>query len=453
MENYYPFVILAVGLVIVIGGIVALRINAFLSLLVAAMAVSLMAPGEWVDKVSRVTTAFGNTAAGVGVVIALAAIIGKTMMDSGAADRIVQASLDLFGEKRAAGAMMASSFTLAIPVFFDTVFYLIVPLARSLHRQTGKGYLKYLLAVSAAATAHALVPPTPGPLAVANELNVNMGMMILVGIAVGAPAAILSLLLGSWLNRRIPLEPPVDENETVEANDEGRKLPGLLLSLIPVLLPVLLIATKTISEANFSVAELGVFHTIMSVLGNANMALLISCAISVLTYYAYRNPTKLQFSASLEQALTSGGMIILITAAGGAFGAMLKAAQLAPAIKNAFGDSSASGLGLLLLAFGIASLLKFAQGSSTAAMLVTAGMISAMIGEMELSFHPVYLATAIGSGSLVGSWMNDSGFWIFSKMGGLTELQTLKTWTPLLAMLGLVSMAMTLLLATVMPLV
>src|SRR5690606_12570530 len=122
------------------------------------------------------------------------------------------------------------------------------------------------------------------------------------------------------------------------------------------------------------------------------------------------------------------------------------------AIARSFGDSTSSGGGLLWLAFGIASLLKFAQGSCTAAMIVASGMIAAMVGGLSLPYHPVYLATAIGSGSLVGSWMNDSGFWIFAKMGGLSELQTLQTWSPLLALLGIVGMAMTLLLATVMPL-
>ncbi|WP_425399468.1 GntP family permease [Aeoliella sp.] len=452
MESTYPFLILAVGLATVIGGIVALRINAFLSLLLAAIVVSLMAPGDWEGKIPAVTAAFGSTAANIGIVIALAAVIGKTMMDSGAADRIVRAALVLFGEKRAAGAMMASSFTLAIPVFFDTVFYLIVPLARSMHRRTGKNYLKYLLAIASAASAHALVPPTPGPLAVASELGVNLGVMILVGIAVGAPAALLSLLLAACLNRRIPVEPPVDGFLSPDVEEPPRASPGLLLSLTPVVLPVVLIASKTIADASSGIEDLGTLYPVVAVLGNPNVALLISCTFSMLTYCFYFRPTRTQFVASIEQALTSGGMIILITCAGGAFGAMLKQAQLAPAIESSFG-TSASGLGLLLLGFGIASLLKFAQGSSTAAMLVAAGMMSAMMGELSPAFHPVYLATAIGSGSLVGSWMNDSGFWIFSRMSGLTELETLKTWTPLLAMLGLTSMAMTLLLATLMPLV
>ena len=130
---------------------------------------------------------------------------------------------------------------------------------------------------------------------------------------------------------------------------------------------------------------------------------------------------------------------------------MLKAAQLGPAIKDLFGEASVSGLPLLFFAFFVASLIKFAQGSSTSAMIVTSGMIAAMITPESLTVHPVYLATAIGSGSLVGSWMNDSGFWIFTKMGVLTEVESLKSWTPLLVILGITSMAMTVLLALILP--
>ena len=453
MAAWYSLLALAIGLLIVVGGIVLLRISAFLSLITAALVISLMSPGAWSEKIPRVADAFGSTAAGVGIVIALAAVIGKAMMESGAADRIVQASLNLFGERRAATALMASSFTLAIPVFFDTVFYLLVPLARSLHRHTGKHYVKYLIAVASAASAHALVPPTPGPVLVAAELEVDLGVMILVGLAVAAPAALASLAFGTWIDRRVTVtSPSLDPDVDAPPEHEKDKLPGLFLSVTPVVLPVLLIATKTIAGTVIPESERGTFHALMSVLGNPNMALLLSSAIALLTYWCCRRPTRLQFADSLEKALMSGGMIILITSAGGAFGAMLKVAQLAPAIQSLFGESAASGHGILLLAFGIAALIKFAQGSSTAAMIVTAGMFAALLDSTTLGYHRVYVATAIGGGSLVGSWMNDSGFWIFAKMGGLSELETLKTWTPLLALLGCVSMAMTLLLATLFPL-
>ena len=155
----------------------------------------------------------------------------------------------------------------------------------------------------------------------------------------------------------------------------------------------------------------------------------------------------------------SGGVIILITSAGGAFGAVLRLAGLGDAIRGmaeaqvAGGGSPRllTGLPLLLLAFGEASVIKFAQGSSTTAMIVTSGMIVAMIDPAGLRFHPAYLVAAIGAGSLVGSWMNDSGFWIYAKMGGLTEVQTLKSWTPTLAIVGTVAFVIVLILATVLP--
>jgi GntP family gluconate:H+ symporter len=150
----------------------------------------------------------------------------------------------------------------------------------------------------------------------------------------------------------------------------------------------------------------------------------------------------------------SGGVIILITAGGGAFGAMLKTAQVGDAIKLLFQIEPGAGAGLmfLVLGFSIAVVLKIAQGSSTVAMITGSGMLAGIATAEILGFHPVYLATAIGAGSLVGSWMNDSGFWIFAKMGGLTEVETLKSWTPVLAIVGSVTFVMSLLLAVLLPL-
>jgi gluconate:H+ symporter, GntP family len=155
----------------------------------------------------------------------------------------------------------------------------------------------------------------------------------------------------------------------------------------------------------------------------------------------------------VESALMSGGVIILITAAGGAFGAMLQAAQIGPAIQGLFaGEGPGTGLVFLFLAFAVSSLIKIAQGSSTVAMITGAGMIAAMLdGNVVLPFNIVYIALAIASGSLVGSWMNDSGFWVFTKMGGLTEIEALKSWTPLLALLGSTAMAVTVVLALLLP--
>jgi len=186
------------------------------------------------------------------------------------------------------------------------------------------------------------------------------------------------------------------------------------------------------------------------------LAMLISAAIAMGMLKSKRALTNAQLAKVVEVSLMSGGVIILITAGGGAFGAMLKAAQIGPAIENLFKDDSGqptSGIMLLVLGALISSLMKIAQGSCTVAMIASSSMIAAMVTSTKtLGYHPVYLATAIGGGSMIGSWMNDSGFWIFVKMTGLTEAEGIKSWTPLLAIVGLASFVVTIILATVLPL-
>ena len=199
-----PLLILAIGILVVLGMIIALRINAFIALITAAIVVSLLAPGAIASKISRVAEAFGTNAGNIGIVIALAAIIGQCMMDSGAADRIVRAFLNVLGEKRASVALMGSGFVLAVPVFFDTVFYLLVPLARSLYRKTNRNYLLYILAISAGgAITHTLVPPTPGPLIMAATLGIDIGVMIMVGAMVAFPAAVAGIIFSKVLDSKL----------------------------------------------------------------------------------------------------------------------------------------------------------------------------------------------------------------------------------------------------------
>jgi len=468
----HPLLILLVGMATILVGIVVLRLNAFLALITAAIVVSLLAPGEPGVKIARVAEGFGRTAGTIGIVIALAGIAGKAMMDSGAADRIVRAFLALLGEKRGATALCATGYVLSIPVFFDTVFYLLVPLARSMHVRTGRNYLKYLLAIAAGAGAtHTLVPPTPGPLAVAGTLGVDLGTMVLVGAVVALPAAAVGLLVAGWVDRRMPVVPrapagiaaPALRASATEA-PAPQALPGLVPSLLPIVLPVLLISSHTVVQS--MTARPGLHLAIWSalarytaIIGNPNLALLVAAAVAMVVYAQQRRVSRADLTEMVDTSLMSSGFLILIIAASGAFGVALQAAQIGPVIERAFvGQTAASGTGsgliFLFLGFGVASLIKIAQGSSTVAMITTAAMLAAMLpgNGGGLPFHTVYVATAIASGSLVGSWMNDSGFWMFSKMGGVTELETLKSWTPVLAIVGVTAMVTTLVLALLVPL-
>lgn len=463
-----PLAILVLGIFTVIGMIIGLRVNAFLALITAALLVSFLSPvqtaasGEpGLNQVERVAFAFGDVAGKIGIVIALAAIIGKCMMDSGAADRIVRACLRLMGEKRTPTALLASGYILGIPVFFDTVFYLLVPLARSLWKRTHHNYMLYIMAIAAGGViTHTLVPPTPGPLLMAEILKVDLGTMILTGGLIGIPTAVVGLFVCRAIDRRMDLPMRPLPGETEAAPLEDCELPPLVVSALPVVLPVVLISGNTIVKTMAQAQPESFWGGLVgatNLLGNANFALLVSAAIAMLTLLYQRRLTLSQLGEVTENALMSAGIIILITAGGGAFGAMLRTAGVGDAIEAMVGQTGggqAAGFVLLTVGFAVAATMKVAQGSGTVSMITTAGMLAAMNPTPEvLGFHPVYLATAIGSGSVVGSWMNDSGFWVVARMSGLTEIETLKSWTVLLVMLGLTGFSISALMAWLVPLV
>ena len=383
----------------------------------------------------------------------MAAVVGQCLMESGAADKIVRALERLMGRKNPAFSILAGGYVLSIPVFFDTVFYLLAPIARATRVRTGKNYVLYLMAIAAGATAtHALVPPTPGPLAMAEFLNVDLGVMILVGLAVSFPKALAGLAFAFLRDKQlnIPLRDApgvtVEQLEAAAKLDES-ELPGLAESLTPVLLPVVLITSKTLvaaMEIGGTTAELANFF------GNPNFALLASMALALRTLLRQKGNTLAEVGPSVERALGSAGLIILITAAGGSFGGMLLKAGVGDEMTSA---SESIGLPALGLAFILPGLLKLAQGSGTVSMITASSILAPLAAAGDLPFHPVYLACMIGSGSKLGSWMNDSGFWVFSKMSGLTETETLQTWSMLLTVMGFAGGTVTLILATLFPLV
>jgi len=480
--------------------------------------------------------------------------------------------------------LTGSGFVLSVPVFFDTVFYLLVPLARSLWKQTRKNYMLYILAIATGGICtHTMVPPTPGPLVMAATLNIDIGVMIIVGSLIALPMAFVGLVTSHVMNRLmdVPVRPYDGESQLEPLEDS--KLPALWISLLPVVLPVVLISintvTKTVADAEhaalvrqgdiedwpgfcaalcaeqaglparrvtelmpaeivamvqdtarsgrltpeqavilrdalnevvksrdfyreevfvgkvspgparefaargtkrLAAVEVERFNRLLletvfaeeinehvwetprrkaanltALLGNANLALLISAAIAMAVLVRQRGLTLKQLAQSTENALMSGGVIILITAGGGAFGAMLGEAGVGGAIEQMISTAGQSaGLLILCVGFGVASVMKIAQGSGTVSMITTSAMLAAVgISPELLGCHPVYLATAIGAGSVCGSWMNDSGFWIFARMSGLTEVETLKSWTILLIVCGIAGMGFTLLFAWLMPLV
>ena len=451
---YWPFIVLALGIVTVVILIARLRIHAFLALMISAAVVGILSgslPGD--ESVAHIIRAvelpmreFGNIAGQIAFVIALAAIIGTAMMESGAADKIVNSLINVFGEGKAAIALIFSSLVLSVPVFFDTVFFLLIPLAHALRLRTGNNYVLFVMAIAGgAAITHHLVPPTPGPLIMAETLQIDLGLTIMVGLAAAIIPAITVYYASIAIDKRfdIPFRAPVVADKSAPVSTEGWT-PGLFTSLLPVILPVLLISLSTIVGLSDN-ASVVVFNF----LGNKNVAMLLGTIIA-LGLWAKRKGWKIgDLGDAVSEPLQIAGIIILITCAGGAFGAMIKLAGIADAVSWATADFQIS---FILLGWITAAVMKIAQGSGTVAMITASSIMFAIIGDgSALEYHPIYVLLAIGFGAMFISWMNDSGFWVVAKLGGFTEQETLKTWTVLLGLIGLVGLIQLLIFATIFP--
>ncbi|WP_254543941.1 GntP family permease [Halomarina pelagica] len=456
---YSPLVAFAVGIAAVVFLLVYLDLPAFLGLVVATLLVGLVTPAVPLPKIpAKLASAFGENMAGIGIPILMAAVIGKSMLESGSAERIVRGATAVTGRDNADIALWGSSSFLAIPVFFDNVFYLMAPLARSMRARVGDNYALYLVVVGAgAATTHVFVPPTPGPLAVAAEVAPgSLGMVILVGLAVAVPSALVAgLLYGRWINRRIeiPLRDAMDtsgDDIREISNRSLDRLPGIGEATLPVILAVVLVASNTVVTTFLGESYvLGPIDlaAITGFLGNPNFALTAAALTAAATYRRWAPFDDTTWSDQLTEALRSGGNIAAITAAGGAFGAMLAAAGIGDFVAEALADV---GLGLLVTAWLIAALVRVAQGSATVAMLTTAGIVAPLVG--SLAVHPAYLVMAIGAGGNIASWYNDSGFWLVKEIGGLTQLETLKTWTVLTTIISVTGLAVVLVMSRIVPL-
>ncbi|WP_146575790.1 GntP family permease [Neorhodopirellula pilleata] len=404
----------------------------------------------------RVATQFGNTTGSIGIVIALASVIGALLMHSGAASTIVTAMLKVTGDRRAPEALAAGSFVLGIPVFFDTVFYLMIPIARSLRRRVGKNYVLFILAILAGGSiTHSLIPPTPGPLQVAAILNVEIGAMLIAGLGIGSLTSIVSLMFARLINRTIDLPlrdedgndlPEVDPADDPENSATSR--PPLSMALAPILLPVLLITIGSVIRSTKWKPNESWSETVDFVLslGDKNIALGIGCVIA---FVLMRWVDPKERKGLVGAAIASAGGIILITAAGGSLGKMLHQAGIADAVSAIARDMP--GVMMLPLAFAITAAIRTVQGSATIAMITSASVLQGFAMSESLPFHPVYLAMAIGAGSKPVSWMTDSAFWVISEMSGMTEKEALRVISPMSIAMGCSALVITMVVATIFP--
>ncbi|MEM6473784.1 MAG: GntP family permease [Planctomycetota bacterium] len=469
--------LVVMSVLVVLIGILLFRLHAFLTLLVAGLLVATftgtdalrrhadrqVASAQWTDAraasfieqaaVERLAESFGTNAGKIGILIALASIIGSLLSESGAAATIVRCLLAFTGPKRAPEALAMGSFVLAIPVFFDTVFYLMLPIARSLRQIVGKNYVLFLLAILAGGSiAHSLVPPTPGPLQVAELLSIDVGVMLLAGLGIGSVSSVVSLAAARGINYfvDVPLRETDDAaNPSPATEPSDVSQPGLFVSVVPILVPVILITAASLTKLFVTQQRLepSILTELIIWFGNKNIA--IGCGL-VLCIPLIRWITPSKRRGLVNASLASAGNIILITAAGGAFGRMLYHAGIADAVESLV--DARSGLILLPIAFLVTTAIRTLQGSATVAMITSAGVLQGLALSGELPFHPVYLALAIGAGSKPISWMTDSAFWIITRMTGMTETEGLKVISTMSIALGFSALSVTVLAAWVFPL-
>jgi gluconate:H+ symporter, GntP family len=469
-----PVILLLIGLTVVLAGILWLKLHPVIALLTGALAVGALTSETLLERYAqskglsekqtsllvaqslgeRVAIGFGNTCEKVGLLIMLASIIGKGLLDSGAAERIVRSMLAVFGSKKAPWAFMVSSFALAIPIFFDTVFYLMIPLARAMGVRFQKSYALFVMAIVAGGTiAHSLVPPTPGPLFAAGAFGVSIGMMIIVGTIIGFACSTAGLLYAFWLNKRQDITVRTTADTSLEGlqswlDKDTSQLPSFFMANLPIVLPVVLIAGDTIiSNTELSVPP--AIKSFFSFAGDPNVALFLAMIIALVLLAKQYSFRLKQLKKPVEDAVLSAGTIILITSTGGAFGHILQQTSIGSWIADA---ASGYQYAILPLAFFITAVIRTAQGSATVAMITAVGMLTVFNTEGALNFHPVYLAVVIGCGSKIFPWMNDSGFWIICKMSGFTERETIRNFSYLLLIMGMTGLIVTMIMAKVFPL-
>jgi GntP family gluconate:H+ symporter len=476
-----PIFILLAGIIIVVGGIIVFKLHPFLSLLLAALIVALLTPESFVYDFflgkglseaetikqshksigERIATEFGNTCAKIGILIAMAAIIGKSMLDSGSAEKIVRSMLKITGSKRAPIGFTLSSFFLTIPVFVDTVIFLMMPLAKAMGMKLGRNYLLLALSVIAGAVmANSYVPPSPGPLFLIGAMNVPIGLMMVCGLLLGLCTMTVGYFVAVYLNKKndIPLRDAPDarlEDIALLAQKDDKDLPSLGWAIMPALFPMVMICIRSMFEAFVKTGEpltsVSILNNLLEIIlffGDKNIALLTGALIALFVLIRQKKDDKSKLTAFVQNALMSGGGIILITASGGAFGGMLQQSGISQRIAEL---SANFQLALIPLAFLITMIVRTAQGSATVALITASGILSGMAQQANLEFHPVYLCLAIGSGAKLIPWMNDAGFWIMCKTSNLTETEALKTIAPMQSIMGIAGLIITMLAAWIYP--
>lgn len=420
-----------VGLALLLVLIIKFKVHAMVSILVGALAIGLIAGMPFAYIVTAVNDGIGNTLKGIALLVGMGSMFGAILEASGGAQSLAVTMVRRFGDKKAAWALGITGLVIAMPVFFDAGLIILIPLAFSLAKRTKRSSLFYAIPLLAGlAVGHAFIPPTPGPVLVATMLNVELGWVILVGIACGIFAMIIAgPVWGAICGNKYMVSVP-DHVANQEDFDES-KLPSFWSIISIILIPLILIILDSI--AGVIPAFAGV-QPILGFLGEPFVALLIATIVAMFVLGLKHGYSMSELEKIMTKSLEPTGLILLVTACGGVLRYMLQYSGLGEVIGNAVASVN---LPIVVIAFIVAALVRICVGSATVAMTMATGIIAAMPGIAQLS--PLYLAcitAAIAGGATVCSHFNDSGFWLVKSLVGMDEKTTLKTWTIMETLVG-----------------
>lgn len=423
---------LGIGILALILMILKTKIHVFLALIIASVIVGIVGGLEPNAVVSAITSGFGGTLGSIGIIIGFGVMMGKMLELSGAAEKMALTFLRLFGKGREDWALSITGFLVSIPIFCDSGFVILSPLAKALSRKTKKSIVSLSIALaSGLVITHSLVPPTPGPLGVAGTFDVDVGQFILLGILLSIPMVIATLFYGKYMNKQIYQLPGEETDTWVRpgyqkptredlSNDKNRKTPSGFLSFLPLIVPIVLILLNTVLNA-LKLTE--GFYNILIFLGQPVIAVAIGLLISIYTLTIGQK--RKDVINELEDSMKSAGIIIFVTGGGGALGQVIKSAGVGDYIAKGM---AATALPIIILPFLIATLVRFVQGSGTVAMITSAGITAPIVeaagGNMLLG------AFAACIGSLFFSYFNDSFYWVVNRLSGITETkEQIRVWS------------------------
>lgn len=439
MDAMMPLVITVAGLAVLLFLVLKLKLPAFLALIAMSLLIGMAVGMPPMEVIQSMQKGMGGTLGFVAIVVGLGAMFGALLEAAGGVNAVSESLLKRFGDKRAPWALGLVGFLIAIPVFFDVAFIILVPVIHKLSQKSGKALLVYALPLLAGlAVTHAFIPPTPGPIAVADLLGADLGWVILLGVVTGLPAMILAgpVLARFYRNTAVSNAPetPILTESPI----------NFWHAIFAILLPLFLIIGNTVAG---QILADGAVKSSLQFLGHPFTALILSVAYAYVAFGVARSIPLDKLQEITNRALLPAGIVILITGAGG----VLKQVLIDSGVGAQLADvMTANSIPLLLFAFLVSAIVRVAQGSATVAMLTGAGLTAPLLVGVDLSApDKAILVIAIASGASLLSHVNDSGFWLVNRYLGQTEAETLKSWTVASTVVGLTGFVMACLLSLI----